>query len=215
MTGVQTCALPICFPVTIGAVFFRDTPLERFPGRALARSIGVLLQDEAQTFWGTVLEYVLLGRFPHAGSFAARAEDREAARQALVLTGMAELSERPLATLSGGERQRVRIATLLAQAPQIYFLDEPLQHLDLPHQLAAMKLFRQLAQTGHGVVMVLHEPLWASRFCDRALLLYDDGRAAGGAASALLTKNNLEDLYQCRLEELTTAHGNCYVPDLS
>jgi iron complex transport system ATP-binding protein len=174
-----------------GKVALAGKPLCDYPRRELAREIGVLLQDESQGFWGTVLEYVLLGRHPHGD------EDRDAALAALERGGVAEFAERHLATLSGGERQRVRIAQLLAQAPRLYCLDEPMQHLDLRHQAEMMALFRDLAQGGGAVVMVLHEPWWALRYCTHALLLFDDGQTLDGAAADVLTGANLEKLYGC------------------
>ena len=98
-------------------------------------------------------------------------------------------------------------------AAQFYCLDEPLQHLDLGHQAEALRLFRRLAtEEGKTVLMVLHETLWAGRFCDYALLLYDNGEIASGSASELLTGENLERLYQCGLRELPTEDGRCWVP---
>jgi len=179
-------------PPAEGQIALAGKPLHDYPRRELAREIGVLLQDESQGFWGTVLEYVQLGRHPHGD------EDREAALAALQRSGVAEFAERHLATLSGGERQRVRIAQLLAQAPRLHCLDEPLQHLDLRHQAEMMALFRELAQRdGGAVVMVLHEPWWAVRYCTHALLLFGDGQTLGGAAQVVLTGENLEKLYGC------------------
>ena len=196
-----------------GGVSWAGKPLADYPRRDLARQIGVLPQDEGHEFWGTVLEYVLLGRYPYSRGFGMSGEDEEAAASALRQVGMADMAGRTLITLSGGERQRVRIAMLLAQAPQLYCLDEPLQHLDLGHQAEALRLFRRLAaEQGKAVLMVLHETLWAGRFCDHALLLYDNGEIASGSASELLTGENLERLYQCGLRELPTEDGRCWVP---
>ncbi len=175
-----------------GNVALDEKNFAGYPRRELARAIGVLLQDEAQGFWGTVLEYALLGRYPHGD------EDGGAALAALRRSGMEAFAPRRLATLSGGERQRVRIAQLLAQAPRLYCLDEPLQHLDLRHQAGMMALFRELAQEdGSAVVMVLHEPWWAVRYCSHALLLFGDGQTLGGAVQTVLNGENLEKLYGC------------------
>jgi iron complex transport system ATP-binding protein len=125
-----------------GRILWQGRPLAEFARRELARGIGLLPQGEAPEYWGTVDEYVRLGRFPHD------CEDETASRDALQRCGMQEFSGRRLGTLSGGERQRVRIAQLLAQAPRLYCLDEPLQHLDLRHQGSVMALLRGWPRAG-------------------------------------------------------------------
>ncbi len=183
--------------------------------RHLAQRIGVLLQEEALSFSGTVLDFVLLGCFPHSGNLMPDRRDIDAARHALDATSMSHAAEQSFATLSGGERQRVRIALLLAQAPDIYFLDEPLQHLDLPHQLAMMQLFHRLARDqGKTLVMVLHDLSWASRYCDHAILIYDKGHISSGETARMITGQNMENLYQCRLRTIKTSDGNYFLPTL-
>jgi len=184
------------------------------PRRKLARKIGLLLQEEASVFSGTVREYVMLGRFPHHAAMGGWDEEDEAqVQQALASMELAEFSSRMISTLSGGERQRARIAMLLAQTPDIYGLDEPLLHLDICHQASAMKLLRELASKQRKtVVMVLHDTLWASRYCDHVLMLYGDGRTASGTAGDLLVKPNLEELYQCTMQALRIEDEVHYVP---
>lgn len=195
-----------------GAVWLDDQPLAATPRRERARRIGALLQDDPQAFWGTALEYVLLGRYPHRhGLTRLHEEDEAAAKAALEQVEMGDAAGRSLATLSGGERQRVRLAALLAQAPDIYLLDEPLQHLDLAHQAATLKLLQSLAAKGKTVLAVLHETAWVGRFFDHALLLYDDGHAAGPAAETL-TAANLERLYRCPMVEAETERGRVFIP---
>jgi iron complex transport system ATP-binding protein len=196
-----------------GLVSWDGKPLPDYPRRELARQIGVLPQDEGHEFWGTALEYVLLGRYPHSRGFGLTDSDEEAALAALQQVGIADMAQRTLITLSGGERQRVRIAMLLAQAPQHYCLDEPLQHLDLGHQAEALRLLQRLAvEEGRAVLMVLHETLWAGRYCDHILMLYDEGRVLAGSAAELMTLKNLEELYQCRLREIETEVGSYFLP---
>lgn len=199
-----------------GAVKVNGAALSSFTERQRAREIGVLLQQEDMDFWGSVLEYVLLGRFPHPRSwFGWRREDEASALAALATVELAQLGERGYVTLSGGERQRARIAQVLAQAPRIFLLDEPLQHLDLKHQVRTLALFRRLAcDEAHGVAMVLHDALWPVRFCTHALLIYDDGRALAGAAREVLTRENLERLYGCGLAELAQGEGRYFMPNV-
>ena len=179
----------------------------------LAQRLGVLLQHEGGEFWGSVLDYVLLGRFPYRrGLFGYGAQDEQIACRALEDVELAELASRPFNTLSGGECRRVAIAQLLAQQTRCSLLDEPLQHLDLRHQAQAMRLFMRQREQGNALLMVLHDILWAQRCCDHVLLMFPDGRVRHGAAGELLTRDHLEALYQCSLRELEAAGERCFVP---
>ena len=174
-----------------GSVTLNEQPVVRMPAAARARAVGVLPQHEESEFWGTVLEYVSLGRFPHAHPWPAwrdgQAGDETAAHGALQRVELADFAARHFATLSGGERQRVRIAQLLAQSPRFLLLDEPLQHLDLRYQSRMLALAAALAldeRPPRGVVLVLHDALWPARACTHALLLDGAGGALAGAADA-------------------------------
>jgi iron complex transport system ATP-binding protein len=187
--------------------------LGQWSRRELARNLGILLQDEPGEFWGTVYEYVLLGRHPHATSmFGWQAADLEMTSRAIEQMELGSLADRLLVTLSGGERQRARIALLLAQSPRCYLLDEPLQHLDLRHQLGTMILFSELARRGSSIVMVLHDIGWAVRFCDHALLLFDDGHVMSGSIDEVLKRDNLEALYHCNLGEFIAGRQHHFFP---
>lgn len=189
-------------PGLAGGVRLDGIEIGRLASSERARRIGLLLQEEPGAFWGTLLEYVLLGRYPHRRwLLGATARDEAIVREALARTGLAALAARTLSTLSGGERQRARLAQILAQDPDVYLLDEPLQHLDLRHRLEAMRLLRELAHAGgKSVLMVVHDPAYARRYCDRALLLFDDGAVRVGPAAQLLTRELLESLYGCPVE---------------
>jgi len=200
-------------PPQAGVVNCEGRPLGDYARCDLARRLGVMLQHEGGEFWGSVLDYVLLGRFPYRrGLFGYGAQDEEIARQALAGVELADLAQRPFNNLSGGECQRVAIAQVLAQQTGCCLLDEPLQHLDLRHQAQAMRLFTRLREQGHALVMVLHDMLWAQRCCDHVLLMFPDGTVHHGAARELLTRDNLEALYQCPLREVEADGERCFVP---
>ena len=78
--------------------------------------MAVVPQETHLAFDFTVLEVVLMGRYPHLGTFEIEGPaDFAIAREALEATGTRALEDRPFATLSGGEKQRVIIAAALAQ----------------------------------------------------------------------------------------------------
>jgi iron complex transport system ATP-binding protein len=197
-----------------GNVELDGSALDQIGARTRARNLGVLLQIEEGTYWGSVAEYVMLGRSPHRSRWSGFDEDdRGAAHAALEALELGGLAARRYVTLSGGERQRARIAQIMAQAPRTFLLDEPLQHLDLAHQAHVVALMRARAQHGAAVVMVMHEPLWIGTACTHALI-FDEGVIEAGLAAPLLTRARLERVYGCRLREVEHGGGRCFVPDV-
>ena len=197
-----------------GSVELGGTLYAALPPRAAALRRAWLGQALADPFASTVLETALTGRHPHLGRWDWEStRDGELARAALAAVGLAGFEQRQIHTLSGGERQRLAIATLLAQAAPLYLLDEPLAHLDLNHQMAVLELFSGAAHDcGAGVVMVLHDPALAHRFCDQALLIDGDGHCESGAVDAILTAEKLSALYGYDLREVSYQGRRCFVP---
>lgn len=202
-------------PPAGGTVLLAGSDAARLPARDAALRRAWLGQFQNDPFGSTVLESALTGRHPHLGRWDWESKhDAEIARSALAAVGLADMEARQMHTLSGGERQRLAIATLLTQAAPLYLLDEPLSHLDLNHQMAILELFTNAARDcGAGVVMVLHDPALAHRFCDRAILLFGDGRTAGGTVDDLLTAATLSDLYGYSLRQLDDRGHRCFIPE--
>jgi len=195
-----------------GAVRLADMPIDRLSRRAIARHIGLLMQDLEESFVTTALESVLVGRHPHLGLWQwESAEDERLAQEALKRVNMDELAGRTTDGLSGGERRRLAIASLLAQAPDVYLLDEPTNHLDPQHQIAVLELFRKLADSGNTVIATLHDPTLAARFADRAILLFGDGRWSSGATRDVVTAASLSELYLTPMIEITAAAHRAFV----
>ncbi|HSG23463.1 MAG TPA: ABC transporter ATP-binding protein [Azonexus sp.] len=198
-----------------GAVLLDGEDCTLMPPRQAALKRAWLGQFQADPFGSTVLETALTGRHPHLGRWDWEStRDAELARGALKAVGLESMEKRQIHTLSGGERQRLAIATLLTQAAPLYLLDEPLAHLDLNHQMAVLELFTGAARDcGAGLIMVLHDPALAHRFCDRALLLYGDGRTTSGTVDAILTAKTLSELYGYGLRQLEDRGHRCFIPE--
>lgn len=201
-------------PPRHGSLSWRERPLQDWSRPALARELGLLLQDDSDPFPASVLETALSGRHPHLGRWQWEdSADLALARQALRDTDLAELAEREVATLSGGERRRLAIATLLVQAPQLAMLDEPTNHLDLRHQFGLLQMLRERFGTrDHALLMVLHDVNLALRYCDRLLLLYGDGRWEAGAAAELADAERLTSLYGYPLQSVGEGPQQRFMP---
>lgn len=202
-------------PPTAGTVSFAGHDAGTMPPRQAALHRAWLGQFQSDPFGSTVLETALTGRHPHLGRWAWETKrDAELARSALQAVGLAQMESRPVHTLSGGERQRLAIATLLTQAAPLYLLDEPLAHLDLNHQMAVLELFAAAARDcGAGVIMVLHDPALAHRFCDRALLVFGDGRTENATVDGILTAKTLSELYGYALRQIDDGGQRCFIPE--
>lgn len=202
-------------PPHTGAVLLDGEDCALLPARAMALRRAWLGQFQSDPFGSTVLETALTGRHPHLGRWDWESKrDVELARGALAAVGLDGMEARQVHTLSGGERQRLAIATLLTQAATLYLLDEPLSHLDLNHEMAVLELFAGTARDcGAAVVMVLHDPALAHRFCDRALLVHGDGRTEQGPVDDILTAKMLSELYGHGLRQIDDRGHRCFIPE--
>jgi iron complex transport system ATP-binding protein len=180
-----------------GQVLMEGRRLAGVRRRELARRLAVVPQETRSTFDFSVLEMVMMGRYPHLGPFELEgAADQRIAREALAATGTAALETRRFATLSGGEKQRVVIAAALAQASEVLLLDEPTASLDLGYQFEITALLRNLnADRGATMIVSTHDLNLAAALCDRVALLKHGRILAQGGVGEILTADNIRLLY--------------------
>ena len=198
LSGVLT---PAAGTVTLGG-----TPVARVPRRVLAQRVAFVPQETALAFDYTVLEIVLMGRYPHLGAFEIEGpDDLAAAMRALEATGTASFAERAFRTLSGGEKQRVVIASALAQldagvgqsiANKVLMLDEPTASLDLKYQFEVASLLRRLHDaSGLTILLSTHDLRFAASICTRIVLLSAGRILAHGTPREVLTPALIGQLF--------------------
>ena len=118
--------------------------------------IGVVMQDD-HLFVGTIEDNIAFFDPNHDP-----ARVRECARLAMIDQ---EIEAMPMqyntivgslgTALSGGQKQRVLLARALYRRPQLLFLDETFDQLDLARE---QRVVEQLRSTGMGVVIISHRP---------------------------------------------------------
>jgi iron complex transport system ATP-binding protein len=184
-------------PIPSGTVFITGVDLGKASSAERAKLIGYLPQFHEPVFPFTVAEVVLTGRTAQI-FLTPSAGDHEKARQALQVVGIESLQHRPYTEISGGERQLVMITRIIAQAPQVILLDEPLSHLDLCNQIHLLDLLKRLAAQGITILAVMHDPTLALTYCDNHLFL-KDGRLQPPPQDPALYETFLSEIYHTSL----------------
>lgn len=99
-------------------------------------------------------------------------EAEKVAQATLESVGLTNKGNNFPAQLSGGEQQRVSIARAVAGQPKIIFADEPTANLDSTAGQAVVDLLTNLHRQGQTIVMVTHEPEYATH-CERLIRMSD------------------------------------------
>ena len=184
-----------------GRVLLRGRDLKKIPRSETARCIAVVPQAVEVPFSFLVAEIALMGRAPYLGRFSWEKEkDLKTAREAMVLTDVAGLENRPFLELSQGEKQRVLIARALAQEAKVILLDEPTSHLDIKHQVEINELILRLNQEKNlTVVHVSHDLNLAAQYCHRMVLLHRGSIFSAGVPSEMITEENIRRVYETKV----------------
>lgn len=153
--------------------------------------------QEHEIAWPVPVEtLVALGRTPHRSNFTLLStRDRQVVADAMARMDVARFAKRPATALSGGEKARVLIARALAQDTPLILADEPAAGLDPAYQIALMRVFRDLAREGRGVIASMHDLGLSARWCTRLVLLNGGKIVADGSPEEVLTPETLHTIY--------------------
>lgn len=193
-----------------GVVEILERDLKDYDTKELARLIGVLPQKHTAPPDFTVRDLVGYGRMPHQKWYERNSrEDDAIVDWALEVTGTSHLAKKSIRDCSGGEQQRVWIAMVLAQQPEILFLDEPTTYLDISHQQETMRLVKRLKrESGIGIVMVLHDLSHALEVSDYIVVIKDGKKYSEGTPLEVITPKMLREVYhvECQVVEIPGRH---------
>jgi len=210
-----------------GSVDLDGVPLASLKRGEIVLRMAVVPQESQLAFEYSVLEVVLMGRYPHLGAFEIEGpRDVDLARAALTATGTLPFETRLFSTLSGGEKQRVIIAAALAQVRDagclvrdagsenretgagsrtlkegVLLLDEPTAALDLKYQLEVAALLRELHERqALSIVLSTHDLNFAAALCQTLVMLKGGRVLAAGSVDDVLTPARIRDLYDVDAE---------------
>jgi len=185
-----------------GDVFISNKRVSEFSTKEIARTMALVQQHFALEYDFTVLEIVLTGRNPHLRRLQTESTlDYDIANDSMKRAEIFHLKDRMLTSLSGGEWQRMILARALCQQASIMLLDEPVTGLDIKHQVSFLNSAKKLAtEEGISVVCVLHDLNLALNYCDEIALLNKGKLYDKGKPLQVLTKENLEGVYETKID---------------
>jgi len=180
---------------TAGELVVLGMPLARLQGtmlRSLRCRVAVVPQFHGLIPALTAGQNVLLGTLGRRGTLAAMRSlvyltpaERALAWGALERVGLGDHLYARADRLSGGQQQRVAVARALVQRPELLLADEPVASVDGETAATLLDLFGELAAGGCTVLVSLHQPGLALRYCPRVVSLADGRVAYDGPTTEL------------------------------
>ncbi|MGB3695790.1 MAG: ATP-binding cassette domain-containing protein [Gordonia sp. (in: high G+C Gram-positive bacteria)] len=178
-----------------GAASLDGRPIADYKPSELARRLAILRQENGVNARLSVRDLVGFGRFPHSRGRLTD-HDRVKIDEAIGFLGLEPLADRFLDELSGGQRQRAYVAMTLAQDTEVILLDEPLNNLDMRHQVRMMDRLRKAADAlGKTIIVVVHDLNFAAAYADRIVVLREGRIVAGGTPEQIMDSELLTEIF--------------------
>lgn len=163
--------------------------------------------DVDWNFPATVLDIVLMGRYPFKGILQRlNDEDKKIAMDALEEIGITHLKDRQIGELSGGQQQRVFIARALCQQAEIILLDEPFVGIDITTETKIIQILKKLTAQGKTLLVVHHDLSTVEEYFDKVILL-NQRLIAHGETSTTFSPENIKKAYGGQLPILHKTGG--------
>lgn len=188
-----------------GSILIEKEMISKLSTKEIAKQLAILPQGPVAPEGLTVFQLVKQGRYPYQKWYRQWSEeDEQIVNNALEVTGMLALGERPVDSLSGGQRQRAWIAMTLAQNTNIILLDEPTTYLDMTHQIEVLDLLFELNEKeNRTIVMVLHDINLACRYADHLIAIKDRSVYIQGKPEEVITSKVVKDVFNLDCEVTT------------
>lgn len=169
----------------------------------LRKHIGIVSHDLHQRYTPatTALEVVISGFYSSIGVHGTLAQhvsddEVEKAQVILSLLGIDALENTALRSMSTGQQRRCLLGRALVHEPQTLILDEPTEGLDFAASFDYLDRIRELARSGHNIVLVTHHLNEIPPEIERVVVLKNGSVVADGDKASVLDNELLSSVYE-------------------
>ncbi|MFM2394105.1 MAG: hypothetical protein RLZZ546_2087 [Bacteroidota bacterium] len=150
-------------------------------------------------FPASVLDVVMMGRYPHKSIFERINEhDKKIAYEAMAELDITDLAHRQIGQLSGGQQQRVFIARALCQEADLLFFDEPFVGVDISTEEKIIHTLKKMAQEGKTLLVVHHDLTSVEAYFSRVIMI-NQRLIAYGDTEKFFSRENISLCYGAQL----------------
>jgi energy-coupling factor transport system ATP-binding protein len=151
----------------------------KLPAAKARRLVGMVPQTPADLLYLDTVSAELTQADREAGASVARG----------ILDGIAPGIDPAMhpRDLSAGQQLALVLAVQLTAAPAVILLDEPTRGLDYQAKAGLTGILDRLAAQGHAIVVATHDVEFATRSCDRVIVMAEGEIVTDGPAADVLT----------------------------
>lgn len=199
-------------PPSEGKVLYKDHPIQGKSARQIAR-MGIGRSHQKTNIFPRLncLQNCELAARIHMGgvfgSWRSRHTARQVSERAQEVLDTCQLNHRAYKTasdMSYGEQRQLQIAMVLATAPSLMLLDEPMAGMGREETVQVTELLASLTDR-YTLVLIEHDMDSVFRLADRITVMVDGCVLESGPTEQIRTSEKVRDVYLGRHEEGATA----------
>lgn len=198
-------------PPSEGKVVYRDQPIQGKSARQIAR-LGIGRSHQKTNIFPRLncLKNCELAARIHMGgvfgSWRSRHTARTVSERALEVLETCQLTQRaytPASEMSYGEQRQLQIAMVLATAPSVMLLDEPMAGMGREETAQVTELLASLTDR-YTLVLIEHDMDSVFRLANRITVMVDGCVLESGPTEQIRISEKVRDVYLGRHEEEST-----------
>lgn len=199
-------------PMTSGSIYVDGNDIGSMKPADVAKLVATVPAEAGQTFGTTVMDMVMLGRYPYVDRvWWETPEDERIVREALRAFGLDGLRRKQVSLCSSGERQRVLIAKAYVQEPKLMLVDEPTSHLDMKYKLDVMEYLQRMARSDMTVMVAEHDISLMARYCDTCIIMKQGEIVTIGDPKEVIDADLIRNVYEVDARVGLDEDGEIYV----